>query len=442
MAGFAPPLPLEARPLAILLELLQRVFASVGAFLVHPEGLVLLAVTTALVTLQYRRVAALEQELYGLPRNRPWPLAADALVNGVVAGIGVSILAAVLGIGLVQPPGEPMMLSLLWLLALGLSLIHPRLICFAYGTSLLSLSYLLLGWPRVDVPGLTGLVAVMHLAEALLIALSGDRCATPLTFGRPGQKPVPGFQLQRFWPVLLVLPVGLPLPESLAGPDTVELWPWWPLVRPDPALVEPGFYVLLPVVAIMGYGDLAIANSPREQATRSALWLAAYSLTLLGLSVAASHLPFARWLAAVFSAAGHEAVLWLGIRTQLRGRPWLRRTPRGVVVLDALPGTPAAQAGLRPGSVILEVSGQPVSSREELHTAIQEAPAYMEIVFKHDQQLQSRRVPRPEGGLLGFGVILVPEPGDRPMAVIGPDLWRGWAGRLFRRWRRSRRDAA
>lgn len=425
-----------------LLSLLQLLFSSIGAFLLHFEGLLILGIALVLAGMQYRRAARLEQELYGLPRNQPLPLLGDALVHGVLAGTVVSLVATLAGISLVQPPGGPDAFAMLWMLALGMSLAHPRFICFAYGTSLLSLSYLLFGWPQVDIPGLTGLIAVLHLAEALLIAIGGDRCATPLTFGRPGQAPVAGFQLQRFWPVLLVLPIGLYLPESALGAGTIELWSWWPVIRPDPTLPEPTLYALVPVAVIMGYGDLAISAAPRQQAHRSALRLAVYSLVLFGLAIASAYYRPLQWVAALFSALGHEAVIWLGARAQVQGKPWLERARRGVTVLDTLPGTPAALGGLRTGSVILEVDGRPVYNREELHTAMLEAPAYLQIVFRNDRELEFSRIPRPEGGVLGFGAILVPEPDDRPLVLLGSGQWQGWVQRLARRLRRNRRDAA
>jgi serine protease Do len=45
---------------------------------------------------------------------------------------------------------------------------------------------------------------------------------------------------------------------------------------------------------------------------------------------------------------------------------------RGVVVAEVVPGSRAAQAGLRPGDVILEVNRQPVRTVEDFTRAIQQ----------------------------------------------------------------------
>jgi len=47
-------------------------------------------------------------------------------------------------------------------------------------------------------------------------------------------------------------------------------------------------YQILPVVAALGYGELAITCFPRERTKISACHLAVFSIVLLGLSVLAS----------------------------------------------------------------------------------------------------------------------------------------------------------
>jgi serine protease Do len=65
---------------------------------------------------------------------------------------------------------------------------------------------------------------------------------------------------------------------------------------------------------------------------------------------------------------------WLGIRidevTEDNLRTYGLDAPRGVGIEGVLPGQPAAQAGLRPRDVILEVDGRPVSTPRELQRLI------------------------------------------------------------------------
>jgi serine protease Do len=46
---------------------------------------------------------------------------------------------------------------------------------------------------------------------------------------------------------------------------------------------------------------------------------------------------------------------------------------QGALVADLVPGGPAAEAGLRPGDVILEVNRQPVRSAQDVARAVEQA---------------------------------------------------------------------
>lgn len=393
--------------------LLRLIFARLALFLLDWSALLLLALVVALVFTQYRRIANLEVELYGMAKNRPLRHLADSFIYGVLGGLAISVLASWTGIVLVEVPGTVPLFVWLWPAALILSFLHPRLICLAYAASLLSLSYLLFDYPRVDIPGLVGLVAVLHLVEAFLIWISGDACATPLIFAGRSGEPVGGFQLQRFWPVALVLPMG-------GGPadfQVAAMPAWWPVIHPDPALVpELGALGvgLFPLVVAMGYGDLAITAPPGQRTRQSARGLVIYSVVLFALAALAGHYRIFLWAAACFSAAGHEILAVGGARTQLRGRPFFARPRRGVGILDVLPGSLAAAAGLVPGSAVVEVYDYKVNTRDELHRALLEAPAKFCLTYRNGWQLESARLPRPEDGLFGFGAILVPEADDSP----------------------------
>ena len=50
------------------------------------------------------------------------------------------------------------------------------------------------------------------------------------------------------------------------------------------------------------------------------------------------------------------------------------QTMQGVVIADVQPDTPAAAAGVKPGDVVVEFAGKPVSSPQELQQAVDQAP--------------------------------------------------------------------
>ncbi|HEY3368901.1 MAG TPA: PDZ domain-containing protein [Symbiobacteriaceae bacterium] len=402
--------------MAALLNITRLLFKTLPDMILSGWAVLLLLVAGAVVFLQYRRVAVTEAELFGIPKHTPLSQTLQSLALGALGGIAGSLLLSLAGVGLVEAPGAASALLYLWPVSIGLGAINPRFICFAYSGTLLSLSYLVFGWPKVDVASLVGLIAIMHMVEAFLIWVSGPTCATPMTIGGQDGEPVAGFTLQRFWPVPLVLPLF-----ALAGHAPMAMPTWWPLLRPDAAMAGgalPFGWQLVPVVVTMGYSDLAISAPPSQRARQSSQTLLVYSGLLLLLAVASSHFRPLLWVAALFSGLGHEAMAVLSGRLQLLGVPYLRRPPKGVGILDVLPGSPAEAGGLRSGAVVLTVDDYEVHSREEFHDALLEAPPYVRIMFRMGRQLEHCRVPRPAQGLFGFGAILLPEPGDRALAKL------------------------
>lgn len=225
-----------------------------------------------------------------------------SLLFGLCGGLIGSAMLTMAGIDL-----RNISILALWLLALGLALIHPRLICFSYAGGLLALFDLMRSQPTGCVPQIIGLIAILHLIESGLILVDGSTQADRLDFKKQGQT-VQGCQLQRFWPLLLVISCSSDAQLGTAMPA------WWPLLKCHPPVAHDSLYVMLPVLAILGYGENVTKSSPRLKVIRSARNLAVYSLTLLSLAFLASSFPLINWIAALFAPLGHELVIWLGKR--------------------------------------------------------------------------------------------------------------------------------
>lgn len=394
--------------------------------LVQPQFLLLFLVVIFIIAVQYQRMEKMRQNFFGLKTRRARKDILAAVFSGVLGGLAGSFLVVFIGLTL-SVTG----LGYLWPVAILLMLINMRFLCFAYAGGVLALSNLLLGFPGINVAQIMALVAVLHMVESFLILTGGHLGAVPAYIKGPGGKIVGGFTLQKFWPIpimILVVIAGGMIEGGIEMPD------WWPLINPGVAGDTAGLtYVLLPLVAGLGYGDIAIARSPAEKSRLSSFYLGGYSLILLVLAVFAGQSRVAALAAALFSPLGHEAVIYIGKRIEWRQKPLYVPPAQGVRVLDVLPGGPAWQAGLRSGDVITAVNGQELSGREALRQWQELSLPLVMDYFSRSAGVSGRGTINASGPGKQWGIVPVPE-GDEnhyvEMLTTGP-LGR-WLERVFK----------
>lgn len=389
-------------------------------------------IVIVLIWLQNRRMLKIKEGLFGL-RDSTLRLVLTAIGFGIIGGLLGSVLMVVLGISL-----NDLGILFLWVIAVLLMLINPRFLCFSYAGGILALCSLLTGYPKLNIPALMGLVAVLHLIESLLILASGHIDPLPVYVRNRFGRVVGAFNLQKFWPIPLVVVAMVTVAQQGQAGDFIRMPDWWPLLKPLGALSAQAAYGILPVIAALGYGELAVTCLPRERVRLTSLHLALFSLVLLGLAVLAAYAPQATILAALFAPLGHEVVIHVGQRSELQGQPRFVPPARGVMVLDVLEGSPSKQAGLRSGDVILSIGDIPVNSRAELVYALELFGPSFEIEYQQEPgRLKRARTTVDRNGSPGlagrFGVIPVPEPGDPPTVDIATtSLLQRIAHRLFR----------
>jgi len=334
-------------------------------------------VVVLLVGLQYKKLAGTRRKLFDGPEEPAWRPTLLATLYGLVGGLVGSFLMVFLGISL-----SGIGIGTLWMVAIALMLISPRFMCFAYAGSLISISYLLVGFPKVNIPELMGLIAILHMVEALLILISGHLGAIPVYTKDKNGNLIGGFTLQKLWPIPIVVLFAVSVPEGVAN-GGIGMPAWWPLIRSGLSETDPNIlYSMLPVVAGLGYGDLALARKPMEKAKLSSRYLAIYSVILLLLAIlATTHFyPFAIF-AALFAALGHEWIIKLGQKVEFNNDPIYAPVERGVKILDLSPASPLAIIGLESGDVILNLNDYPVNNKEQLKYAVEYYYGPMEIEF-------------------------------------------------------------
>lgn len=403
--------------MVVFLDLVPVVFISFIQMLLHPAFWI---VTLLVIFLQHRQ-GKMREALTGTQDSMPWYDTAVSLLYGLAGGLAGSFLMVFFGISFSSAG-----IGYLWLAALGLMLISPRYLCFSYAGGLISLCSIFFGFPRVDIPQLMGLVAVLHMVESMLILASGHLGAIPVYTRNQKGELVGGFNLQRFWPLPIVA-LTVMAQKGYSG-AWFSMPQWWPLIRPAGGL-ENLMYMLLPVLAALGYSDIALTHSPQAKSRYSAGVLAVYSIFLLGLSVAASNYRQLVILPALFAPVAHEFTILLGQNRELKGKPLYIHPPQGVMVLETVRDSVGQRLGLASQDVILRINGVEVNNKLQAGEAMGINAWWTELEYQEGsngevkQGLVRKKVDEP------LGVILVPGPGD--VANVKFNLGNSFLGRLF-----------
>lgn len=386
----------------------------------------------ALVGYQYWQMQKQQRQMFGVYNYSLTRQIMLAGFYGLVGGITGSWLLTLVGVTLNQ-----LGLSYIWPVALALMLINMRFLCFAYAGGLVALANALFGWPEVNVPQILSLVAVLHITESLLIAISGGYSAMPMILKKPDGRLVGAFSLQNFWPLPLVILAAVSVPADTVPGAMIKMPEWWPLL---PLALEPPtgsqwIYLMAPVVAALGYTDMAIASLPHRRRRQSALHLAAYSVILLGFALLSAKYSWLQVVAAVLSPVGHEFLIQLDNRREMGGTPCFVPSEHGIMVLDTVANTPAAKI-LKPGDILINLAGTPLNNRYDLAAAICYAPESFSITVERagKRLLQTTSF---KNGERRLGVILVPD-GDEQYYVEMINNRYGLVDWLVDKWKRRR----
>lgn len=411
-----------------MLPFLELIPLTLQAFLqtfFDPAYLVLFLVVCVIIAIQYNRMEKMRENFFGARAGRTKRDFITAVGYGLLGGLLGSFLVIFIGLTI---SGE---LYYLWPVAILLMMINIRFLCFAYAGGILALSNLILGVPQINPSQILALVAVLHMVESFLIFAGGHLGATPAYVKGPEGKIIGGFTLQRFWPIPILV---LILMAGVTAESSIEMPGWWPLIMPalEGNLQNP-IFVLIPLVAGLGYGDFTTTRSPAEKSRLSSLYLGLYSLVLLALAVLAGHNRAVAFVAALFSPLGHEAVIAIGKWMELKGKPLYVPAEEGMRLLDVLPGGPAWQAGLRPGDVIVAVNGVKFADRTEFYSLLQSSflPPSVDYISLSAGAAKNTVIKLPEPGR-PWGVAPVPESNEgryMELLTVGP-LGR-WISKLW-----------
>lgn len=378
--------------------ILRRVVTDVFT---SPFSLSIYLVLLCIIAWQYHRISHQSGNLSRSSWAASFKAALVSTIFGVAGGLIGSIVLLWAGVDLSRIAIIP-----LWIAALLLMIISPRLLCFAYAGGVIGLLNLATGYPNLSIPDLMALVAILHMIESLLIFLDGRFFPVPIYVKR-GSRLCGGFHLQKFWPVFLVVAVpGMAVINAQPGD--------WQAVLGS-SLAGTG---MVCVLAVLGYGEVSTAFFPASKARRSGLRLFGFSAALLMLSILAAQGTFYAYSAVLFSPLGHEFIIWLGLREEKKHFPAFVRPHRGVMVLGADPGSPAAVCGLQAGDIITRIGDHEVNNDIELQAQLKAHPGRIDMDGLRQGRPAAWKI-APDSGLRR-GIIPVPDHNQHRHVVI-PD---------------------
>lgn len=389
------------------LKIAGMTLASMGSLLFNP----LFWMVTGITAFMYNKNAKLEDTMLGY-RVPLWEKVIYSLLAGLLGGLLASSISVFLGITIEQYIGHRGAfnsgISYIWVIALLLSLLNPRYLCFSYAGGIVALMNLITGFPSINAIGIMALVGILHLAESLLIWIDGHSSAVPAFFKLKNGEVVGGYIMNRIWPLpMLVLFVAL---TAGGVGDSVSMPEWWPIIKQSGAPIDNLMYIMQPIPVVLGYGDIAITKNPVRRCRDSAVRLAVYSIVLIGLSAAASKISVFAYIAAIFAPVGHELLILYNQKEEERGRPYFAKGDKGLKVLYCKKDSPGGKMNIEPGDTIIGINNIEIDSEVELKEILSGYPPYIWVdILKADGRRKTLEYKDYEKGISNLGVIIVPD---------------------------------
>lgn len=345
------------------------------------------------------RFAKLEEAWLGILRSPLNTRFLSAVLFGMIVGLVASFCIVLVGI-----PLDYKAVLYIWPLAILLMLFNKRYLCLSYAGGIVSLSALVFGWPDVNVPSIIALVGILHLMESLLIWFDGYRDSLPIWIKHKNDNTVGAYLMNKIWPIPLVV---LIVPEGIlqAAEGAIAMPDWWPLFTQQPGVEV---LALFPIVAVMGYSDIAITQSSRGRVKETGFWLGVYSLVILILAMISSRIYWVSFIAALAAPVLHELLIIFGRKSQLQGDPAFKAPWRGLQILEVMPSSQAEKMGIKPGDLLLAINGRDVNSKDMLDEVLLGYPAYVWLDIKRDDKDIILEYKDYQNGICDLGMIFVP----------------------------------
>lgn len=329
-------------------------------------------IVIGIIFFQYRKIGEMEKRILGRSKKSPFYNVLTSTLFGLIGGILGSVIFIYLGT-VINPEDFYFILPL----AILLSMINSRFICFSYAGGIISLLSLIFGYSNINVSGIMALVGVLHLVESFLILVDGTKGKIPIFMEKQGEI-IGGFTMNRFWPVPFIIFI-----------DGSHIYP-------------------ATIMAILGYGDFALVNYPENKARETAGALFIFSIILIFLAQLSTYYHILKYIAAIFAPLGHELIIMFGKKKEKKGNCIFAPSNHGLKILDILPNSVGERMGLKPGDIILSINGNRVYTEKDIEDILYFKPKFIWVdIFDRKRGLITKEYKDYQKGINSLGLVVV-----------------------------------
>lgn len=303
---------------------------------------------------QYEKYAELQGNTYVQPMKGLKDITEEIILVGLISGFVCSFAVIAAGITIDADAVRYLFYAMCLLL-----LINIRFVCINYAAGLLAVTSLVFKYPKVDIPSILGLAAMLHMIESILIYFNKGKDSIPV-FIKHDKGIAGAYLIRKFWLIPVVF-------LTFVAQNSISILPadfinWKMLFRPE--ILQSGSYALGLdcIVAVLCYSDLAITRHPERKCRDTALQLFSYSILLFVIAAASINIPWLRYVGIAFCITAHEAITAYGRFIERKGVPLFVSVRRGLKVMDVIQGSHAQRMGIQRGDVILNINGRDILS--------------------------------------------------------------------------------
>ena len=396
------------------MELILYTLRSVAYAIVDPSHVLILVILGIIFYMKNRRISIMQKMTVGESLNSPLELTLSQIVLGIIAGAIGSVILTSLGIVFNENSG----IELIFMISLLLLFIKKRFICFSYSGAILGFISLILGiitsatgaksYLSIDIVLLMTFIGVLHIVEAFLVMVDGNRGAVPVFSTKDG-KIIGGFSLNRYWAMPVAILIAFTSQMLGATSSAVATPNWWPMInRPETlSLLAAAVITCVPLYGMIGYNAVTFTKLKRRKSLHSGMLILIYGITLSLVAQLGSFGIIGKLIVIVYAPLAHEFMLKMQRKSEDNGKFIYVSDDEGVAVLEVAPSSPSFAAGIRSGDKILEINNKKVLSEVDIFHTVKDSNHNITIKIKKFSGEIIDYVIKPKDKRIG--ILLVPK---------------------------------